>query len=112
MKSISSLTQQVDISSLSDLRENERRPWQSQQRVVINERVDGSATSREILVETVDLSRGGMSFISPSYLHVGTDVALTMNMGGSSSTLTGRVVHCAYHAGRHRVGVAFTQRNG
>jgi hypothetical protein len=62
---------------------------------------------REVEVTTLDISRGGFSFMYPHFLHTDTTVSTRFDTLPDRPILTGTIKSCVYVAGQHRVGVEF-----
>ncbi len=89
-------------------REHDRRHWAFTLKVVIAERLDRHITTKQATVATIDLSRGGFSFVFPQFIHHGSVVAVRFNMLPGHPVLYGSVRNCVLLDGlRHRIGVAF-----
>ena len=64
--------------------------------------------AREVQVKTLDISRGGFSFLHPHFLHADTLVSTRFDSLPDRPILTGIVKSCVYIGdGLHRVGVEF-----
>ena len=89
-------------------RAHDRRPWAVTLKVVIAEALNHHITTKQATVVTIDLSRGGFSFVYPQFVHHGSVVAARFNMLPGHPVLYGSVRNCVLLDGlRHRVGVAF-----
>ena len=66
-------------------------------------------TITNFLVNTEDLSAGGISFLYGNFLHIGTMVVITLRRHrGGEEKVVGSVIRCRYVAGSmHEVGVKF-----
>ncbi len=89
-------------------RRAKRRPWRKRFRVWITQ---PGGDRRRIEVVTRDLSSGGLSFVTPGYVHVGTRCEFQLiTTDNAWVDVRGVVVRCRYVAGRlHEVGVRFEQ---
>ena len=70
---------------------------------------DGTeAREREILVKSIDLSRGGVGFNHRQYLYPGTAVRVCFHTLPKRPVIKGVVVNCRHMEGAmHRIGVRF-----
>lgn len=65
-----------------------------------------------IPVATRNISRGGMSILHASFVHVNSPCEITLNLAnGSSQTIQGKIVRCGHLDGRvHEIGIAFNEQ--
>lgn len=91
-------------------RKQPRTAWHHTVKIEIEERNDGNSRTREIVVETQDVSASGFGFLAPGFFHVGTRVLVHLRRNVQPNQLVGTVVYCTYEgSGLHRVGVRFDE---
>ena len=91
-------------SSDSTKREHQRAPWPGMAKVYIRE----AHNLRVLSVETGDLSRGGISFLSPQYIYEGSEVLFEKPIEGGFFRVMVTVMNVrVQNGGKHRIGAQF-----
>ena len=103
--------QYESVAEEAEKRDQDRRACQVPLTVAFEEKTSEGVRRRTVEVVTHDISRGGLSFIFRSYVHLGT-VVRTRFMGlANAPEIIGTVRSCIHICGgMHRVGVQFEQR--
>tara|TARA_R110002072_G_scaffold150953_5_gene299878 strand:+ start:5106 stop:6236 length:1131 start_codon:yes stop_codon:yes gene_type:complete len=72
----------------------------------------GNGAKVTIPVATRNISRGGMSILHASFVHVNSPCEITLKLAnGTSQTIQGKIVRCGHLEGRvHEVGIAFNEQ--
>ncbi len=100
------LKQKASGESGHAARRHVRKPWTVELLIRIEETVDLRRTTRNLHVITLDLSRGGFSFLCPQFVHPGSHVWAQVTSLPGDPVLMGTVANCSYTGGgKHRVGV-------
>jgi len=88
-------------------RQHERKEWATKATL----RLNGTHDKRHMNVVTHDISQGGFSFISESYIAAGTPVFATFRVGAEDATFSGIVRSCKIvTAPKHLIGVQFVKK--
>lgn len=93
-------------------RRHERKRWNVELSIRIEDTVGTAKAKRSVQVTTQDLSRGGYSFLCRHFVHPGTRVHARVTALPGEPVLTGIVANCVYaRDGLHRVGVKLLSVN-
>ncbi|MGB1125437.1 MAG: PilZ domain-containing protein [Phycisphaeraceae bacterium] len=89
-------------------REHQRTPWTGKAKVYLRE----EHNLRVLSVDTADLSRGGISFISPQYIYEGSEALYEKPISGGFFRVmieirNVQIVEYGHHIGQHRIGAMF-----
>lgn len=107
---LTELREKHDADGGRESRQRERFEWAAPLRLEIEDVASGMGRRRELDVLACDLSRGGFSFVHPSYVHPGSLVCAQFTSLPDRPRISGIVRNCVHlHARLHRIGVEFTR---
>jgi hypothetical protein len=92
----------------TEQRRSERKPWLTGLTVWFEDHYSPLGSTREIQAATLNVSRGGLSFLAERFFHEGAQMRVRFNVFPNGPTVAGLARSCEHFGGAwYRVGMEF-----